>query len=81
MSFQNKHSWNICLSYEPETHPSLSASTDFKPKLLQRYVNPLNAGDNPVVEEDTEGAVSEDPEDEGLPILNGEQCSPPAAEI
>lgn len=35
---------------------------DFKPELLQRYVNPLNAGDDPVDEDDTEGAVSEDPE-------------------
>ncbi|CAI5695096.1 unnamed protein product [Oreochromis niloticus] len=35
---------------------------DFKPELLQRYINPLNAGDDPVDEDDTEGAVSEDPE-------------------
>ncbi|CAI5648883.1 unnamed protein product [Oreochromis niloticus] len=35
---------------------------DFKPELLQRYVNTLNAGDDPVDEDDTEGAVSEDPE-------------------
>lgn len=35
---------------------------DFKPELLQRCVNPLNAGDDPVDEDDTEGAVSEDPE-------------------
>ncbi len=39
---------------------------DFKSELLQRYVNFLNAGDSPVVEEDTEGAVSEDPKDEEM---------------
>ena len=39
---------------------------DFKPELFQRFVNPLNVGDNPVVEEDMEGAVSEDPEDEEI---------------
>lgn len=40
---------------------------DFKPELLKRYVNPLNAGDDPVDEGDTEGAVSEDVEN--LPNL------------
>ena len=35
---------------------------DFKPELLQRYVNPLN----PVDEDDTEGAVSEDAEDNDM---------------
>ena len=40
---------------------------DFKPELLQSYVSPLNVGDNPVVEEDTEGAVSEEMRD--LPNL------------
>ncbi len=33
---------------------------------LSFYVDPLNAGDNPVVEGDSEGAVSEDPADEEM---------------
>lgn len=36
---------------------------DFKPELLQRHVKPVNAGDGPMDEDDTEDAVSEDPED------------------
>lgn len=45
---------------------------DFKPELLQRYVNPLNAGDDPVVEDDNEDAVTEQHQDEEireLPIM------------
>lgn len=39
---------------------------DLKPELLQRQVNPLKAGDNPVVEDDTEGAVIEEHEDDEM---------------
>ncbi|XP_041949691.1 uncharacterized protein LOC121709989 isoform X3 [Alosa sapidissima] len=42
------------------SHRSRKHSLDvFKPELLQRYVNPLNAGDDPIVEEDTQEAVSD----------------------
>lgn len=39
---------------------------NFKPELLQRYVNPLNAGDSPVVEEDSEDAVIEEHENDEM---------------
>lgn len=42
---------------------------DFKPELLRSYVSPLNAGDDPVDEGDTEGAVSEDTEDNEMSEL------------
>lgn len=42
---------------------------DCKPELLQKYVNPLNTGDNHVVEEDCEGAVIEEHEDEEMSEL------------
>lgn len=42
---------------------------DYKTELVQRYVNPLNTGDDPAFEEDDESAVGEDTADKELPDL------------
>lgn len=46
-----------------------SHTLGFKPELLQRYDNPVNAGDDPVDEDDTEGAASKDHEGDEMKEL------------